>query len=235
MQQFKFLKWIFSLVIIFNANTMNAQINKPLTEKEKALASISALTATGDMENLTVQLNKGLDAGLTVNEAKEALVHLYAYIGFPRSLNALTALMQVVEERKIAGKKDVEGRDASPLPKDKSLLELGTEVQTQLVGQPVSGGVMAFAPAIDQFLKEHLLGAIFARDILTHQQRELVTVSALAAMEGVGAQLQSHFSVAMNTGLTKNQLEGILDVVEKNIGKEQADKGRALLSNIKSK
>jgi alkylhydroperoxidase/carboxymuconolactone decarboxylase family protein YurZ len=94
---------------------------------------------------------------------------------------------------------------------------------------------MAFAPAIDQFLKEHLFGATFARDILTHQQRELVTVSALAAMEGVGAQLQSHFSVAMNTGLTKNQLEGILDVVEKNISKEQADKGRVLLSNVKSK
>jgi hypothetical protein len=30
-------------------------------------------------------------------------------------------------------------------------------------------------------------------------------------------------------------LEGILDVVEKNISKEQADKGRVLLSNVKSK
>ena len=235
MQQFKFLKWIFPLVIIFNANTMNAQIKKPLTEKEKALASISALTATGDMENLTVQLNNGLDAGLTINEIKETLVHLYAYTGFPRSLNALTALMQVVDERKKAGKKDVEGRDASPLPKDKTLLELGTETQTQLVGQPVSGGVMAFAPAVDQYLKEHLFGAIFARDILNHQQRELVTVSALASMEGVDGQLQSHFSVAMNTGLTRKQLEGILDVVEKNIGKEQADNGRAILVNVKHK
>lgn len=52
-------------------------------------------------------------------------------------------------------------------------------------------------------------------------------------MDGVGAQLQSHFSLAMNTGLTKKQLEGILDVVEKNIGKKQADKGRAILVNVK--
>ena len=233
MQQFKFLKWIFSLVIIFNANTMNAQTNNQLTEQQQALSAISALTATGDLENLTVQLNKGLDDRLTINEIKETLVHLYAYTGFPRSLNALTAFMQVVDERKKAGKKDLEGKEASPIPVDKSMLELGTEVQTQLVGQPVSGGVMAFAPVIDQYLKEHLFGAIFARDILNHQQRELVTVSALASMDGVGAQLQSHFSLAMNTGLTKKQLEGILDVVEKNIGKKQADKGRAILVNVK--
>lgn len=58
------------------------------------------------------------------------------------------------------------------------------KVQTELIGQPVSGGVMAFAPSIDCYLKEHLFGAIFANNILNHQQRELVTVSALATIQG---------------------------------------------------
>ncbi len=199
---------------------------------QQYMAGISALTAVGNIDSLTVQLNNGLDAGLTINEIKETLVHLYAYAGFPRSLNGLTAFMQVVEDRKKAGKQDVEGRNASLLPADTNMLELGTEVQTKLVGQPVSGGVMAFAPAIDRYLKEHLFGAVFASDVLTYQQRELVTVSALAAMTGVEPQLQSHFSIGMNTGLTKSQLEGILDIIEKNISKAQADKGRAVLSKI---
>ncbi|MGH9871865.1 MAG: antibiotic biosynthesis monooxygenase [Pyrinomonadaceae bacterium] len=64
-----------------NSQTLNA--------KEQSIVTISAFTATGDLEQLRKALNKGLDAGLTVNEIKEVLVHLYAYCGFPRSLNAI--------------------------------------------------------------------------------------------------------------------------------------------------
>lgn len=104
-----------------------------------------------------------------------------------------------------------------------------------MVGKPVSGGVMDFAPVIDTFLKEHLFGAVFGRDILTYQQRELITVSALAAMEGVEAQLESYLTFAMNTGLTASQLSEAFNIIERNIGKQQADKGNALLSKAISK
>lgn len=201
-----------------------------LNNSQQSLVIISALTATGDLENLKIELNTALNKGVTINEIKEALVHLYAYCGFPRSLNGLTTLMQVVEERKKAGKNDIVGREASPLVTDKSMLELGTEVQTKLVGQPVSGGVMEFSPAIDRYLKEHLFGAIFASDILDHQQRELVTVSALASMSGTLGQLQSHVAIGMNTGLTQNQFIQTFDLIEKHIGKKQADDERTVLS-----
>lgn len=36
--------------------------------------------------------------GLTVNQMKEALSQLYAYTGFPRSLNALGTLQKVMEQ-----------------------------------------------------------------------------------------------------------------------------------------
>lgn len=201
-----------------------------LNNSQQSLVIISALTATGDLENLKIELNTALNKGVTINEIKEALVHLYAYCGFPRSLNGLTTLMQVVEKRKKAGKNDIVGREASPLVTDKSMLELGTEVQTKLVGQPVSGGVMEFSPAIDRYLKEHLFGAIFASDILDHQQRELVTVSALASMSGTLGQLQSHVAIGMNTGLTQNQFIQTFDLIEKHIGKKQADDERTVLS-----
>lgn len=203
-----------------------------LDDKQQYMASISALTAVGNIDSLTVQLNKGLDAGLTVNEVKETLVHLYAYTGFPRSLNGLTAFKQVVEDRQKAGKRDVQGREASPLPKDTDMLKLGTKVQTELVGQPVSGGVMAFAPAIDHYLKAHLFGTIFASDVLTYQQRELVTVSALASMQGTSGQLQGHLKYAMNTGLSEKQLAQALDLIEKHISKSKADNARAVLKKV---
>ena len=54
---------------------------------------ITAFTANSDLEKLRRALNEGLDAGLTVNEIKEVLVHLYAYAGFPRSLNGINTFM----------------------------------------------------------------------------------------------------------------------------------------------
>lgn len=233
MYKIAILKWIGIFILILNVNTMKAQSNtSTLNVQQEKLASISALAATGKMDSLTDQLNKGLEAGLTINEIKAALVHLYAYCGFPRSLNALTTFMTVVEERQKTGKNDEVGQDASSLQANTNMLELGTKVQTELIGHPVSGGVMDFAPEIDRFLKEHLFGAIFANDVLTHQQREIVTVATLAAMDGVSSQLQGHLKFAMNTGLTISQLEGILDVIEKHISKEKADEGRAILSKL---
>jgi 4-carboxymuconolactone decarboxylase len=117
-----------------------------------------------------------------VNEIKEILVQLYAYAGFPRSLNAIGTFMEVIDEREKKGIQDEIGKEASAFPADKSLMELGTQIQTQLVGEPVAGPIFTFTPAIDRFLKEHLFGDIFGRDSLNFKSREIATLSGLANM-----------------------------------------------------
>jgi 4-carboxymuconolactone decarboxylase len=54
-------------------------------------------------------------------------------------------------------------------------------------------GFGEFAPRIDAFLKEHLFADIFNSDVLSYQRRELTTISALSAMQGVEPQLQSNW------------------------------------------
>ena len=88
---------------------------KKLTEKQRTITTIAALTAKGELTKLKQALNTGLDAGLTINECKEVLVHLYAYCGFPRSIQGLNTLMSVIDERKDKGIKDDFGREASPV------------------------------------------------------------------------------------------------------------------------
>src|SRR4051812_23969328 len=90
-----------------------------LTQKQQCIAPIGAATAMGDLPRLSAALNDGLDAGLTVSDVKEILVQLYAYAGFPRSLNALSELMKVVESRKQRGVEDAPGRDPGPVPSGK--------------------------------------------------------------------------------------------------------------------
>jgi 4-carboxymuconolactone decarboxylase len=207
--------------------TVNA--TQALTSRQQAIAPIAASVAIGDMPQLNAALNQGLDAGLTVSDAKELLVQMYAYTGFPRSLNALGELMKVVDARKQRGIQDAPGRDPGPIPTGKELLALGTANQTKLSGGPVRGALFDFAPAIDEYLKTHLFGDIFARDNLDWQSRELATVGALAAMPGVESQLQSHIRISMNVGLTAAQLRNMADVLAQRGQPEAARRAQAAL------
>lgn len=203
-----------------------------LDKKQQSIVTIAAFTADGDLPKLSDALNEGLDAGLTVNEIKEVLVQMYAYAGFPRSLNGISTFMTVVESRKSKGITDAQGKEASPLPANKTNVELGTENQTKLIGAPATGAYIAFAPAIDQFLKGHLFGDIFGRDNLDFQTREIATIAALANMKGVDAQLQAHFRLGMNTGLTEAQLQSLIGVLAAKVGQPQAVNAAQLLAKV---
>jgi 4-carboxymuconolactone decarboxylase len=220
---------IMSIAAIADAQTLNTQ---PLSSKQQSIVTISAFTANGDLEKLKTALNEGLDVGLTVNEIKEILVQLYAYAGFPRSLNAINTFIGVMEEREQKGIKDELGREPSPMPANKNSIELGTENQTRLIGAPATGKYIAFAPAIDRFLKGHLFGDIFGRDNLDLQSREIATISALASMTGVNAQLQSHFNAGFNVGLTQEQMRSLISVLELKVGKNEADNASAVLEKV---
>jgi 4-carboxymuconolactone decarboxylase len=209
--------------------------NQSLNAEEQSIVTISAFTAKGDLEQLRKSLNKGLDAGLTVNEIKEALVQLYAYCGFPRSLNAINTLMSVLDDRRERGITDVEGKTATPISDATDKYERGRKTLEALTGQPQSRpakGFGEFSPKIDRFLKEHLFADIFDSDVLSYQQRELVTISALAAMTGVESQLEAHLSMGMNTGLTESVLKQVFDLIEKEISKQQAETARKSLMKI---
>ncbi len=206
-----------------------------LNGKEQSIVLISANAANGNLHSLKTALSDGLNAGLTVNEVKEILVQLYAYAGFPRSLNALHTFMEVLDDRKSNGITDLVGKAASSVSVSKTMLRIGQENQTRLVGSKIGGGVYAFVPAIDQFLKEHLFGAIFSRDILDWKTRELVTISVLAAMEGVAPQLRSHFGVGLYNGLTLDQLSDVTTIIENKINSQRGTIAREVLQSVINK
>ena len=185
-----------------------------LDSRQQAIIPISASAAAGNMDSLREALNQGLDAGLSLAEAREILVQVYAYAGFPRSLNALSALMKVAEARRQRGIQDEAGREpAKPIPKGDALLAAGTANQTKLAGGPVSGPLFDFAPQANDYLRTHLFGDIFERDNLDWQSRELATVGALAVMPGVEAQLRSHMAASQRVGLSRAQLHHLAQLL----------------------
>lgn len=212
--------------------TSEAQEMTGLNARQQAIVPIAAFTASGDLNKLKPALIVALESGLTVNEIKEVLVQLYAYAGFPRSLNALGVFMEVMKERAAKGLRDEAGPEAKPLPADKTRLELGAANQTTLAGGSVSGPLYDFAPAIDAFLKDHLFGDIFGRDNLDFQSREIATVAALANMSGVNSQLQSHFNISLNVGLTEPQLKSLVEVLRSKVGPKVGDDAAEVLAVV---
>jgi 4-carboxymuconolactone decarboxylase len=226
---------LITAVFLLSSCITNAQKSRDtslLTAKEQSIVTIAAFTANGNQKGLGISLNEGLNAGLTISEIKEIIVQLYAYAGFPRSLNALNTFMAVLNDRKLKGIKDEQGKSPTPLPTNKTKLEFGTEVQTRLIGSPVRGEVFEFAPAIDQFLKEHLFWDIFGRDILDYRTREIATIAALSCLGSVENQLRSHINVGIYNGLSAAQLNQLISIIQKKVGQKEGDEASAVLVKV---
>lgn len=220
-----------ALLTIATCHPINAQQNMKnvLNQRQQNIVAIACFEAKGDLENLSGAIHTGLNEGLTVSEIKEALSHLYAYTGFPRSLNGLGVLQQVLVDRKAKGITDKEGKDADSLPEDFDALKEGTIVQTRLSGAPFN---YTFAPATDYYLKAHLFGDIFARNNLTFPERELVTVSALSGMKGVAPQLKSHVRGAKNMGLTDAEIHSIPEALMQKVGEAEAYRAKKAIAEV---
>ena len=220
-----YLRSLACLLVLASALPLNSQT---MEQKYQCLVALSAFEAKGDLSGLRRAVGEGLDAGLTVNQIKEALSQLYAYTGFPRSLNALGVLQTVARERGITD----EGPDASPLPSDYDALRDGTRVQTKLSGKPVH---IDFAPQTDYYLKAHLFGDIFARDVLTPAEREMATVSAISALPGCEPQLQAHIRGARNMGVSEADLQQIPDVLAARVGAAEGARCRNAINAVDGK
>ena len=225
--------FLLSFAAIAEAQTMDA--HQVLSAKQHSIIPIAAFTANGDIAKLRTALHEGLDAGLTVNEIKEILVQMYAYAGFPRSLNGINTFMAVIDERQAKGITDEMGKEASPVPADMNKDAYGAQVRARLAGReviPPPSGYQLFTPIIDTFLKEHLFADIFARDNLDFLSREIATVGALSSLEGVNPMLRFHMGAALNVGLTEHQAKELVTLIGSEVGKKEGNNTGEVLQQV---
>lgn len=220
------------------AESRYAGANKVLTARERAIVAVASYTGKGDLEHLEPALVGALEAGMTINEINEVLVHSYAYCGFPRSLRAIQTFIQVVDERKAKGFDDPVGREATAIDGSRSRYERGRDVLAEISGisaDAPKAGYAVFAPTIERFLKEHLFADIFERDLLTYRERELATVSVLAGVGGVEPMASGHMAICLHLGITAEQLSALLNIMETNLGKTYSDPLRGVLNQLTEK
>lgn len=209
-----------------------------LPERVLYLCACAAWAAKGDLEHLATAIPQALDHGVTINELKDAFAQLYAYAGFPRSLNALGVLEKILNDQMINdpyGEADRSTGRRLEMVNEKmtkwswgkpfvrpavwddagEALRTGTAMQTR-----DEGGTpwdYTFCPQADYYMKSHLFGDIYASDQLTPAERELVTVAALSAMDGVTPQFEGHKECAVFMGNTPEQVAELCRWLKKHI------------------
>src|SRR5690606_21753457 len=177
-------------------------------------------------------LNDGLDNGLTVSQIKEAIVHLYAYCGFPGSIRGLQTFMKVLDDRKAKGMEDVWGTEASPTTDSRDKYARGKTNLDKLVGTTLDGpkkGYAKFSPEIEIFLKEHLFADLFERDVLTYKERELVTISVIASIQKAEPMLRSHMNICLIQGWTTEQLQDFTKIIKQHVGRQEGTAAETVL------
>ena len=203
------MRTIALVIALLTMATVNGQM---LTERQQGLAACACLMAQGDLVRLKPAVKQALDNGVTINELKEAFSQLYAYTGFPRSLNALGLLGKVLENGNPAWQEGKPWTRPAEWDDARKAYELGVKNQTQLSGCPFD---YTFCPQDDYYLKAHLFGDIFAGDQLTAADREIVTVAALSGLVGVAPQLAAHKQGAVNMGNSPELVDALCAWLDK--------------------
>jgi len=70
-----------------------------LAPRDRSLITVSALVATGQVAQITYHLNRGMDNGLTQEQAGEVVTQLAFYAGWPNAFSALPVVKEVMEKR----------------------------------------------------------------------------------------------------------------------------------------
>lgn len=180
-----------------------------LTDKQRELLAITAMTTTQALEELPAQVQAALNVGASPVEIKETIYQCAPYVGFPKTVSALELTNAVFKEHGIS----------LPLPDQSTVTETtrfddGLKVQGDIFGHDNIAAMHRNSPAnqkhIANYLSEFCFGDTYTRNGLDLQMRELITLCAISAMGGAEPQVKAHVQANLNVG---NDKELMLDAI----------------------
>ena len=169
--------------------------------KTREMLTVTSLAVQQTLPQLKAHINGALNAGATPVELREAIYQLAPFIGFPKTLNALSVLNEVFKERGI----DTPLKSTATV-KEEERYEKGLEIQNPLYGDEIKVA-MEGLPAdmgadVSRFLTEVCFGDFYTREGLDVKTRELLFISALVTT-GNTVTLKSHIKGNLKAGNSK--------------------------------
>lgn len=175
-----------------------------LDMKTREMITCITLTTMQTLPQLKAHAGAALNVGVTPVELREVVYLCAPFIGFPKTLNALTTINEVFRERGIALPLETQGTVS-----EENRHEKGKAIQKQLYGEGIKkamenipGGMGA---DVECFLTEFCFGDIYTRKGLDVKTRELLAYCILTTLEAED-QLRSHARGNLIAGNSKETL-----------------------------
>lgn len=202
--------------------------------KSKEVAAVASLITQGLIPQLKVHLNGALNTGCTIAEVKELILHSSVYAGFPKAINAMNALKEVITERKEKGLVDEEGATIEKNTthnrydtgaKYLSILDKNQE-------QVIKDLYDEFSPALTQFIIAYGYGDIYSRESLDKRYRQIASIAILTTLGNAHSQLKFHIHAGLNIGLTNDEIKEIMLLMTVYAGFPAAINGTNVLRDV---
>lgn len=176
-----------------------------LDDKARELITITVLTVNQTLPQLEAHVGACLNVGLTPIEIREAVYQCAPFIGFPKTLNAISGMNKTFAARKIS----LPLEDTATVTED-TRFEDGLKIQAPLYGTEIKDKYAylpePFSELIPKWLTELCFADFNTRKGLDGKTRELLTVVMLAAIGGAETQVRSHVIGALKAGNTAEEV-----------------------------
>lgn len=175
-----------------------------LEDKARELITLVVLTTNQTIPQLKAHVQAVLNVGLTPVEIKEAVYQCAPYIGFPKTLHAITAVNEIFEENQISlpveSQKTVDEQNRLQKGLAKQIEIFGDVIQTMQKNAPEN------QKHIQEYLSAFCFGDFYTRSGLDVKMRELLTLCIISALGGAESQVKSHVQGNLNVGNDKETL-----------------------------
>lgn len=175
-----------------------------LDDKTRELITVVSLATLQTLPQLKSHINAALNVGNTPLALREAIYQCAPYIGFPRTLNAISVFNEVMRDRGI----ELPLENAATVSEE-TRYDAGWKIQKELYGDEVRQSMQSlpaeFRDAVPNILTTFGFGDFYTRNGLDIKTRELLTLVVLTA-SGADLQLTAHVVGAQRAGNTKEEL-----------------------------
>lgn len=175
-----------------------------LDDKTRELITVAALTTLQTLPQLKAHVNAALNVGNTPVEIRETIYQCAPFIGFPRTLNAVAVLNDVLREKGIKLP-----RENQATVTEESRFSAGKQIQQPLYGNEIKTAMRRlpkeYAKAVPDILTKFCFGDFYTRKGLSIRQRELLSLVVLTTL-GAEKQLNAHIIGNLKAGNNKETL-----------------------------
>ena len=211
---------------------MSAKVAPPALDRQTiALVRVATAIALGDDGKLRDRLRAARGAGLPALWIEELLLQSFLNVGYPLSLAAFGVW------REVAGPAPDPGGEPLAHADWERWAARGAETCEKVYGRTYHKlllNLRTLHPAIEPLVLIDAYGKVLGRAGFDAKRREICTLAAIA-MLNAPRQLHAHLRGALNLGWTKEDVDGVLAIIEADVTKERALKIWELWADVRGR